>query len=89
MPTQLQPTPFLCTDLVRQRLVEPVEERARILVGFEQERVDAVKVGSQPETARILPREDELSFEGLSVCVRPSDESAGALVGIPATLPSR
>ncbi len=89
MAPQLQPAALALVDLVRQRLIETVGERSRFAVCFEQERIDRIEVRPQAEATGILAGEDDLAFEGLSVCVRPSDESAGALVGIPATLPSR
>ncbi len=89
MTPQLQPAAFPLVDLMRQRLIEAVRERPGLAVGFEQERIDRIEVRPQAEATGILAGEDDLAFEGLSVCVRPSDESAGALVGIPATLPSR
>ncbi len=89
MTPQLQPTPFLRVDPVRQRLIEPVSERRRVAVGFEHENVDGIQIRPQPETARILAGEDEASFDDLAVFVRPSAESIGALVGISAINPIR
>lgn len=89
---QLQPALFRRVKLMRQRLIKPLVERAGIGVGVKQERVGRIEIPAEAQpvrAVRCLAGEDDFPFDLLAVSVRPADESAGALVGTPATRPRR
>lgn len=89
VPPQLQTAGLLCVNLMGQRFVKPLVKRIRVTVTLEQECVGRIEVPSQGEAVGVLAREDDFPVDGLSVSVRPADESAGASVGVPATRPIR